>query len=219
MGVYQGDDEDYSVRTIWPEELAERMTHSKAAKNCGGRIAGSSSNNADLVPLDCQNLQGYARSQLAERTSRRRLQQGKMAALEFMGRSSGSGYDEGQNSLKRLLNTAEDMEDFREQDGDTAYPHSPSPRSASPPSPLSFSPPPSAPGTLIKPKPRQRDRDGGHSLPSARSLHLDLNSLNAEQDEENNRSKTNPPFAWRCIDTAGRVAGRNPQQIDVAHQR
>lgn len=202
MGVYQGDDEDYSVRTIWPEELAERMTHSKAAKNYGGRIAGSSSNNADLVPLDCQNLQGYARSQLAERTSRRRLQQGKMAALEFMGRSSGSGYDEGQNSLKRLLNTAEDMEDFREQDGDTAYPHSPSPRSASPPSPLSFSPPPSAPGTLIKPKPRQRDRDGGHSLPSARSLHLDLNSLNAEQNEENNRSKTKPPFAWRCIDTA-----------------
>lgn len=199
MGMYQTEDDDYSVRTIWPEELADRTTHSKAAKNYCGRIAPSGGNNADLVPLDCQNLQGYSRAQIADHTGRRRLQQGKMAALDFMGRGSGSGYDEGQNSLKRLLNTAEDigMEDCREQDGDTAYPHSPSPRSASPPSPLSFSPPPSAPSTLIKPKPRQRDRDGGHSLPSARSLHLDLNSLNTEQDEENRRSKNNPQFTCK----------------------
>lgn len=213
MGMYQGDDEDCRVRTIWPEEIAERMTQSKAAKNYGGRIAASSSNNADLVPLDCQNLQGYTRSQIAERTGRRRLQQGKMAALDFMGRSTGSGYDEGQNSLKRLLNTAEDMEDLREPDGDTTYPHSPSPRSVSPPSPVSFSPPPSAPGTLIKPKPRQRDRDGGHSLPSARSLHLNLNSLNAEQDEENSRSKANPRFTCPCGQPW------NPQQIDGAARR
>lgn len=210
LGMYQGEDEDYSVRTIWPEELAERMAHSKAAKTYGGRTAAGSGSNADLVPLDCQNLQGNTRSQMADRTGRRRLQQGKLAALEFMGRSPGSAYAEGQNSLKRLLNTAEDVDDFRQQDGDAAYPHSPpSPRSPSPPSPVSFSPPPSAPSTLVKPKPRQRDRDGGHSLPSARSLHLDLNSLNAEQDEENGRSKTNHRFTWKWpqprynIDAAG----------------
>lgn len=197
MGMYQGEDEDYSIRADWPEELAERITQSNAAKNYRGRTAASSRSNAELVPLDCQNLQGNTRSQIAERTGRRRLQQGKMAALDFMGRSSGSGYEEGQNSLKRLLNTAEDMEDFRDQDGDTAYPNSPSPRSVSPPSPVSFSPPPSAPSTLIKPKPRQRDRDGGHSLPSARSLHLDLSSLNAEQDEENSRSKMTPQFTCK----------------------
>lgn len=203
MGMYQTEEDDYSVRTIWPEEVADRMTHAKAAKNYCGRIGPSGSNKADLVPLDCQTLQGYSRAQMADRTGRRRLQQGKMAALDFMGRSSGSGYDEGQNSLKRLLNTEDmGMEDCRDQDGDTAYPHSPSPGSTSPPSPLSFSPPPSAPSTLIKPKPRQRDRDGGHSLPSARSLHLDLNSLNAEQDEENRRSKNKPQFpSYMCKPT------------------
>lgn len=221
MGMYQGDDDEYSVRTIWPEEVADRMTHSKATKNYCGRVAPSTSNNADLVPLDCQNLQGYNRSQIADRTGRRRLQQGKMSALDFMSRSSGSGYDEGQNSLKRLLTTAEDMgmEDCHEQDGDTAYPHSPSPRSASPPSPLSFSPPPSTPSTLIKPKPRQRDRDGGHSLPSARSLHLDLNSLNAEQDEENSRSKNNSRFTCK-LQYLHWGGARHPQQIEVlAHHR
>uniref|UniRef100_A0A3B5KJX5 protein-tyrosine-phosphatase n=1 Tax=Takifugu rubripes TaxID=31033 RepID=A0A3B5KJX5_TAKRU len=196
MGMYQTEEDDYSVRTIWPEEVVDRMTHTKAAKNYCGRIAPSGSNKADLVPLDCQTLQGYSRAEMADHTGRRRLQQGKMAALDFMGRGSGSGYDEGQNSLKRLLNTEDmGMEDCREQDGDTAYPHSPSPRSTSPPSPVSFSPPPSAPSTLIKPKPRQRDRDGGHSLPSARSLHLDLNSLNAEQDEENSRMRLSLPLS------------------------
>lgn len=205
MGMYQADDDDYSVRTIWPEELAKKMTHPKAQKNhCAGMGVGvgktsasqaqNSSNGTGLALLDCQNLQGYAQSQLTDHAGRRRLQQGKMAALDFMGCRSGSGYDEGQNSLKRLLNTAEDggMGDGPEQDGDATYPHSPSPRSASPPSPVSFSPPPSAPSTLIKPKPWQRDREGGHSLPSAQSLHLALNSLNREQDEENSRSKISP---------------------------
>ncbi|XP_037543587.1 uncharacterized protein si:dkey-175m17.7 [Nematolebias whitei] len=37
MALYQADDDDYSVRTIWPEELAKKMTHSKAQKNnCAG---------------------------------------------------------------------------------------------------------------------------------------------------------------------------------------
>lgn len=202
MGPYQADDDDYSVRTIWPEELAKKMTHSRAQKNhCAGLGGGvgkpcagqapNGSNRTGLALLDCQNLQDYGQSQLTDHAGRRRLQQGKMAALDFMGRRSGSGYDEGHNSLKRLLNTAEDvgMGDGADQDGDAAYPRSPTPRSASPPSPVSFSPPPSAPSTLIKPKPWQREREGGHSLPSAQSLHLALNSLNREQDEENSRSK------------------------------
>lgn len=198
MGMYPADDDDYSVRTIWPEELAKKMTHSKAQKNhcaamgggaCGNQ-AQNGANGAGLMLLDCQNLQDYAQSQLTDHAGRRRLQQGKMAALDFMGRRSASGYDEGRSSLKRLLNKGEDlgMGDCPDLDGDASYPLSPSPRSASPPSPVSFSPPPSAPSTLIKPKPWQRE--GGHSLPSAQSLHLALNSLNREQDEENSRSKS-----------------------------
>uniref|UniRef100_A0A8C2WDT3 protein-tyrosine-phosphatase n=1 Tax=Cyclopterus lumpus TaxID=8103 RepID=A0A8C2WDT3_CYCLU len=109
MGMFQADDDDYSVRTIWPEELAKKMTHSKAQKNhCGVGVR-------KTCATQGQN----------DRAGRRRLQQGKMAALDFMGRRSGSGCDEGQNSLKRLLNKAEDV--GTEQDGDAAYPRSPSP--------------------------------------------------------------------------------------------
>ncbi|KAL6099051.1 dusp10 [Pungitius sinensis] len=204
MGTLQADDDDdYSVRTIWPEELAKKMTHSKAQKNhpvmgVGARKTPATqvqngSNRPGLALLDCQNLQEYTQSQFTDRAGRRRLQQGKMAALDFMGRGSGSGCDEGQNSLKRLLNKTGDA--GTEQDGDAAYPRSPSPRSASPPSPVSFSPPPSAPCTLIKPKPWQRDREGGHSLPSAQSLHLALNSLNREQDEEKSRMHLSLPLS------------------------
>ncbi|XP_034082489.1 dual specificity protein phosphatase 10 [Gymnodraco acuticeps] len=204
-GAFQADDDDdYSVRTIWPDELVKKMTHSKAQKNhCAGMgaelgntcatQAQDGSNGKGLAILDCQNLQEYAHSHLTDRAGRRRLQQGKMAALDFMGRRSGPSYDEGRNSLKRLLNKAEDVE--AEQDGDAAYRRSPSPRSASPPSPVSFSPPPSAPSTLIKPRPWQSDRDGGHSLPTAHSLHLALNSLNREQDEENNRMHLSLPLS------------------------
>ncbi|CAJ1064338.1 uncharacterized protein si:dkey-175m17.7 [Xyrichtys novacula] len=208
MGMFQTDDDDYSVRTIWPEELAKKMTHSKAQKNhCAGMGVGvgkscasqaqNGSNGTGLVLLNCQNLQEYPQPQLRDHAGRRRLQQGKMAALDFMGHRSGSGYDDGQNSLKRLLNKAEDggMGDGHDQDRDAAYPRSPSPRSASPPSPVSFSPPPSTPSTLIKPKPWQRDREGGHSLPSAQSLHLALNSLNREQDEENSRMHLTLPLS------------------------
>uniref|UniRef100_A0A3Q3W9H5 protein-tyrosine-phosphatase n=1 Tax=Mola mola TaxID=94237 RepID=A0A3Q3W9H5_MOLML len=199
MGMYQTDDDDYRVRTIWPEELAKKLTHSKARKNhCAktgvvvgktcARQAQNGSNRTGLVPLDCQNLQEYG--QLTDHAGRRQLRQGKMAALDFMRCRSATGYDEDRNSLKRLLNTAEDigMGDGPDQDGEAAYPHSPTSRSASPPSPICFSPPPSAPSTLIKSKPWQRDREGGHSLPSAQSLHLALNSLNREVDEENGRS-------------------------------
>lgn len=201
QGMFQSDDDDYSVRTIWPDELAKKMTHSKTQKNhCAGTGVGAGkscagkgqngSNGAGPFLLNCQNLQEFAHTQLTDRAGRRRLQQGKMAALDFMGCRSGSGYDDGQSSLKRLLGKAEDrgMGDA-ERDGHAAYPRSPPPRPGSPLSPVSFSPPPSAPGTLIKPKPWQRDREGGHSLPSAQSLHLALNSLNREQDEETSRSK------------------------------
>ncbi|KAM9331791.1 dual specificity protein phosphatase 10 [Pholidichthys leucotaenia] len=200
MSLYQANDDDYSVRTIWPEELAKKMAHAKdqkagmgigVGKTCAGQ-AQSSSNGTGLVLLDCQNLQEYAQTQLTDHAGRRRLQQGKMAALDFMGCRSGPGYGDGCNSLKRLLNKAEDGP---EQDEDAAYPPSPCPRPASPPSPVSFSPPPSAPSTLIKPKPWQRDREGGHSLPSAQSLHLALNSLNREQDEENNRMRLSLPLS------------------------
>lgn len=202
MAMYQADDDDYSVRTIWPEELAKKMTHSKAQKNnragmgvgfgksCAS-VSQNGSNGKGLAFLDCQNLQGYGQMHLTDHAGRRQLQQGKMAALNFVSSRLGSGYEDGRNSLKRLLNKAEDagMSDGPEQDEDVAYPHCNSSRSVSPPSPVSFSPPPSAPTTLIKPKPWQREREGGHSLPSAHSLHLALNSLNREQDEENNRSK------------------------------
>ncbi|KAM3869479.1 dual specificity protein phosphatase 10 [Diretmus argenteus] len=209
MGVFQSDDDDYSVRTIWPEELSKKMTHSKTQKNhCAGMGGGgggktcvskgrNGSNGTGLVLLDCQNLREYTQSQLMDHAGRRRLQQGKMAALDFIGSASGFGHNDGRNSLKRLLNKGGDagMGDANEQDGDAAYPPSPSPRSASPQSPVSFSPPPSAPGTLIKPKPRQRDREGGHSLPTAQSLHLVLNSLNREQDEENSRVHLSLPLS------------------------
>lgn len=204
MGMFQADDDDYSVRTIWPEELAKKMTHSKAQKNhCAGigvevrktcaTQGQNGSNGTGLALLDCQNLQEYAQSHLTDHAGRRRLQQGKMAALDFMGRRSGFGFDEGENSLKRLLNKAEDVR--AEQDGNAAYPRFPSPRSASPSSPVSFSPRPSARGTLIKPKPWQKDREGGHSLPSAQSLHLALNSLNREQDEDNTRMHLSLPLS------------------------
>uniref|UniRef100_A0A4W5MTW2 protein-tyrosine-phosphatase n=1 Tax=Hucho hucho TaxID=62062 RepID=A0A4W5MTW2_9TELE len=114
MGVFPADDDDYSVRTIWPEELAKKMT---------------SSNGTSPVILDCKNLLEFTRNQITDHAGRRRLQQGKMAVLDFIG--SGSG-----------------------------------------------------PGTLLKPKPRQRDAEGRHSLPSAQSLHLVLNSVNRDDPNQ-----------------------------------
>ncbi|XP_068600483.1 uncharacterized protein si:dkey-175m17.7 [Brachionichthys hirsutus] len=197
MGARRADDDDgddCSVRTIWPEDLAKKMTRSKAQKNhfagMGGGVGKSYASHAQegLVLLDSENLQEYTQSHLRDHAGRWRLQQGKMAALDFMSRRSGSGFDDGRNSLKRLLNKSEDV--GTGEDGVASYP-----RSASPPSPVSFSPPPSAPTTLVRPKPWLRDREGGHSLPSARSLHLALDSLNREQDEENGRTHLSLPLS------------------------
>ncbi|KAM9788829.1 dual specificity protein phosphatase 10 [Neosynchiropus ocellatus] len=202
MGMFQADDDDYSVRTIWPEELAKKMSLSESQKNhCAGIGMGVGKTSALQAPngssflLDCQNLQHYTPSQPMDHAGRRRLQQGKMAALDFMGCKS--SYNGGRNSLQRLLNKAEHsgIVDPLEKNREASYRHSPSPGTASPPSPVSFSPPPSAPSTLIKPKPWQRDRDGGHSLPSAQSLHLALNSLNRDQDEEKSRMHLSLPLS------------------------
>ncbi|XP_028840537.1 uncharacterized protein LOC114793068 [Denticeps clupeoides] len=197
--VGSNDDDDYSVRTIWPEELAKKMTRSKAQQNqqyhsgmgtSGGRPGHQQNGNSPVI-LDCRNLLEFTRSQVTDHAGRRRLQQGKMAVLDFIGSSTGNR-DPGRDSLKRLWNKGGDvgmMVDGNRLDDDTG-PHSPSPQS-----PPSFSPPPSAHGTLIKPKPRQREREGGHSLPSAQSLHLVLNSLNQEQDEENGRVHLSLPLS------------------------
>uniref|UniRef100_A0A671SC13 protein-tyrosine-phosphatase n=1 Tax=Sinocyclocheilus anshuiensis TaxID=1608454 RepID=A0A671SC13_9TELE len=131
MGGYQPDDDDYSVRTIWPEELAKKMTR----RTCMGHNQ-NSGNGGNPVILDCRNLMEFTRSQLTDQAGRRRLQQGKMAVLDFIG--SGNSGDQGRDSLKRLWN---------------------------------------------------KGADGGHTLPSTQSLHLVLNSLNREQDEENGRGK------------------------------
>lgn len=203
MRKFQTDDEDdYSASTVWPGELAKKFSHSKAQKNyraeirtevgrtCGRQAQGDS-NRTGLVALDCQNLQDYAQAQHTDHAGRQWLQQGRMAAFDFLGSRSRSRYDGGQNSLKRLLNMEDiGMDNGSEQHTDVPFSQSFSPLSASPPSPVSFSPSPSAPSTLTKPKPWLRDKEGGHSLPSAQSLHLALNSLNREQDEERSRSKT-----------------------------
>ncbi|KAA0720172.1 Dual specificity protein phosphatase 10 [Triplophysa tibetana] len=203
---YQADDDDYSVRTIWPEELAKKMTRSKTQPNphnagsgmgsvraCMGHNQNSGSSNNPVI-LDCRNLKEFTRTHLTDQAGRRRLQQGKMAVLDFIG--SGSSGDQGRDSLKRLWNKGGDtcMGDGNGFN-DEVLPQSPSLRSPSPDSPPSFSPPPSAPSTLIKPKPKQREREGGHTLPSAQSLHLVLNSLNREQDEENGRVNLSLPLS------------------------
>ncbi|CAM2116874.1 unnamed protein product [Caretta caretta] len=74
------DEDDYSVRTIWPEELAKKMSRSRTQQQ-----------GAPLI-LDCRNLVQYTKSQLqgamhfsvSDAAGRRRLQQGKLAVLDFM---------------------------------------------------------------------------------------------------------------------------------------
>ncbi|XP_004076735.1 dual specificity protein tyrosine phosphatase CCP1 [Oryzias latipes] len=207
MAMFHPNGDDYSARSKWPEELANKMTQSKGQKTNSGLGAGlgkscavqsqGGSNGTSPVLLDCQNLQDYAQKHFIDLAGRRQFQQGKMSTIDFVGSRFGLRYDEGRSSLKRLLTKGEEagFSDGPDQDETTPYHRSPSPRSVSLPSPVSFSPPPSAPSTLIKPKPWQRDRDGGHSLPSAQSLHLALNSLNREQDEENNRMRLSLPLS------------------------
>ncbi|XP_060110813.1 dual specificity protein phosphatase 10-like [Heteronotia binoei] len=90
------DDDDYSVRTIWPDELAKKMTKSRAQQQPSPLI------------LDCRNLVEFTKSHLqgamhfgaADAAGRRRLQQGKLAMLDFISsRGVGDGRD---SSLQRL---------------------------------------------------------------------------------------------------------------------
>ncbi|CAL1573811.1 unnamed protein product [Knipowitschia caucasica] len=195
VGMYPHDDDDYNVRNIWPEELAKKMARSKSQNLRPGQMGKSCPNqshnigNGTSFLLDCQNLPDYGHTPDYE--GRHRFPQGKISAFDFKGYRS--GHDEGHNSLNRLI-TKEDrgLREHLDTDHDATYPHAP-PRPKSPPSPVSFSPPPSAPSTLIKPKPRPRD--GGHSLPSAQSLHLALNSFNRGQDEENSRRHLTLPLS------------------------
>ncbi|KAJ8281639.1 hypothetical protein COCON_G00041580 [Conger conger] len=96
-GLSAADDDDYSVRTIWPEELARKMTRSTPAQ---GREGGGP-NGTGAVVLDCRNLREFTQAQLTDRAGRRRLQQGKTAVLDFI--RSGADRDAGRESLKRLL--------------------------------------------------------------------------------------------------------------------
>ncbi|KAL4659990.1 hypothetical protein GN956_G1105 [Arapaima gigas] len=197
-GSFPDDDDDYSVRTIWPEELAQKMTRSRTKQeHLGlGTVPGtsghchSSSNGTSPLILDCRNLLEFSRSQLADNAGRRRLQQGKAAVLDFIG--SASSRDTGRDSLKRLWPKAseEDTGHSSELEDGTSHRRSFSPRPASPSSSLAFSPPSSAHATLTKPKTWDRG-----ALPSARSLHLVLNSLNTEQDEENMKVHLSLPLS------------------------
>ncbi|KAJ8367301.1 hypothetical protein AAFF_G00321110 [Aldrovandia affinis] len=202
-GVFLADDDDYSVRTIWPEELARKMTRSKAQQNhkysgsgpgAGNACESQGQNGGDgtgPVILDCRNLLEFTRSQLTDHAGRRQLQQGKMAVLDFIG--SGAGRDTGRESLKRLWAKGEEPRGGEPNglNGKTTLPCSTS--SHSPPL---FSSLPSTHTTLTKPKARGRERGPSvspHSLPSAQSLHLVLNSLNREQDERNGKAYPSDP--------------------------
>nr|XP_028565854.1 dual specificity protein phosphatase 10-like isoform X2 [Podarcis muralis] len=118
-----GDDDDYSVRTIWPDELAKKMTRSRAQQQQ------QQQQHVSPLILDCRNLMEYTKSQLqgamrfgaADAAGRRRLQQGKMAMLDFI--SSRGGCDTRDSSLQRLW--------AKEPSGHA----SPEPLPASPPKP------------------------------------------------------------------------------------
>ncbi|XP_041093969.1 uncharacterized protein si:dkey-175m17.7 [Polyodon spathula] len=156
------DDDDYSVRTIWPEELATKMTRSKAGQD-------QDSGSSPLV-LDCRSLAEYTRSRLqgaathfTDAAGRRRLQQGKLAALGFISPPRGAASREGRDSLKRLWS--------RERIGYSEMADS-SPSPSSPP--LSSSP--ATPTTEVK--------DAPYRPPvTTQSLHLVLNSPSKEQEE------------------------------------
>ncbi|XP_029470550.1 dual specificity protein phosphatase 10-like isoform X2 [Rhinatrema bivittatum] len=72
-------EDDYSVRTIWPEELAKKITKSKVHQQAP-------------LTLDCRNLMEYTKSQFqgamhftySDGAGRRRLQQSKLAVLDLI---------------------------------------------------------------------------------------------------------------------------------------
>ncbi|XP_042296175.1 dual specificity protein phosphatase 10-like isoform X2 [Sceloporus undulatus] len=103
------DDDDYSVRTIWPDELAKKMTKSRVQQQQQNHQPVASHHQTSPLILDCRNLVEYTKSQLqgamrfgvAEAAGRRRLQQGKLAVLDFIS-SRGGSCDCRDSSLQRL---------------------------------------------------------------------------------------------------------------------
>ncbi|KAJ8255082.1 hypothetical protein GJAV_G00200730 [Gymnothorax javanicus] len=205
VGVFSADDDDYSVRTIWPEELARKMTRSKSLQKheysrmgpgTSGLCNGQGQNRNGVkrpVILDSQNLTEFTQSQLTDRAGRRRLQQGKLAVLNFI--RSGTHRDDGRDSLKRLWTKGEEYGcgDSSALNGETTSPQSPPPLS-----PTHFPPQPSAHSTLTKPK--ENGRESGHSPPphpppSAQSLHLVLNSNSREQEGSNGEDPSDLPLS------------------------
>ncbi|XP_061089434.1 uncharacterized protein LOC133123151 [Conger conger] len=183
-GLSAADDDDYSVRTIWPEELARKMTRSTPAQ---GREGGGP-NGTGAVVLDCRNLREFTQAQLTDRAGRRRLQQGKTAVLDFI--RSGADRDAGRESLKRLWTKGEEPGGGEPNGGGTLLPSAP-PRSPTRRAPPHFPPPPSAHASLTEPRARVRESGPSpplHPLPSAQSLHLVLDSLNREQNGESGKA-------------------------------
>ncbi|XP_041037920.1 dual specificity protein phosphatase 10-like isoform X2 [Carcharodon carcharias] len=74
-----GDDDDYNIRTIWPEELAKKMTQSKVQQQ-------------SAIILDCRHLVEYTKNQLqgamslswSESSGRSRAEQGQLTVFDLL---------------------------------------------------------------------------------------------------------------------------------------
>ncbi|XP_023649965.1 uncharacterized protein [Paramormyrops kingsleyae] len=200
-GSFSADDDDYSVRTIWPEELAKKMTRSKDQQNhhaaemagdpCDSQKQDGSGGTSPVV-LDCRNLLEFTRSHLTDHAGRRCLQQGKMAVLDFIG--SRDSKDVGRDSLKRLWTKEGETESGFVPENTLTQPLPPCPPTAC--SPPSISPPHSAHTSLTKSGHREGTHPAPHTLPMAQPLQLVLKSLNRDQDDENRKvHESSPPLS------------------------
>ncbi|XP_070622687.1 LOW QUALITY PROTEIN: dual specificity protein phosphatase 10-like [Erythrolamprus reginae] len=97
------EDDDYTVRAIWPDELAKKMSKSPPA----AAVPVGSPQSSPLI-LDCRNLVEFTKTQLqgamrfgvADAPGRRRFQQGKLAVLDFL---SSRGTCDGRDSSRQCL--------------------------------------------------------------------------------------------------------------------
>ncbi|XP_063173074.1 dual specificity protein phosphatase 10-like [Candoia aspera] len=118
------EEDDYTVRTIWPDELARKMSKARMQPPPWGQQQTS-----PLI-LDCRNLVEFTKTQLQgamrlgapDALGRRRFQQGKLAVLDFL--SARGACDGRDSSLQRLWS--------KEGTGCGGVPESPP---ASPPTP------------------------------------------------------------------------------------
>lgn len=107
---YGGDEEedeegdDYTVRTIWPDELAKKMSKSPLPAS---QPPWGPPQSSPLI-LDCRNLVEFTKAQLQgamcfgvpDAPGRRRFQQGKLAVLDFL---SSRGTCDGRDSSLQCL--------------------------------------------------------------------------------------------------------------------